>query len=115
MTVTREAVRSVAISPDGQTLVSGSTDETIKLWDLASGQLSHTLKGHQAGVLSLAISADGQTLASSSRDRTLKLWDLPSQQLAKTLENEDIIALAFDPSQTALVSSGQRQQIQIWQ
>ena len=108
-------VRSVAISPDGQTLVSGSTDETIKLWDLASGRLFTTLEGHQAGVLSLAISADGQTLASSSSDRTLKLWDIASQQLTKTLENEDIVALAFDPQQATLVSGGQGQRIQIWQ
>lgn len=68
-------VYSVAISPDGQTLASGSVDKTIKLWNLKTGDLLRTLTGHEGYVRSVAISPDGQTLASGSRDKTIKLWE----------------------------------------
>jgi len=69
-----EAVWSVAISPDGQTLVSGSSDKTIKVWDLSTGKLVRTLTGHTGIVWSVAISPDGQTLVSGSLDKTIKMW-----------------------------------------
>jgi WD40 repeat protein len=67
-------VRSVAFSPDSQTLASGSYDNTIKLWNLASGKELRTLTGHKNEVTSVAFSPDGRTLASSGEDQTIKLW-----------------------------------------
>jgi WD40 repeat protein len=67
-------VYSVPISPDGQTLVSGSIDKTIKVWRLSDGELLRTLSGHQDLVISVAISPDGQTLASGGYDQTIKVW-----------------------------------------
>lgn len=67
-------VFSIAISPDGQTLASGSSDKTIKIWQLGTGKLLRTLTGHSQWVRSVAFSSDGQTLASSSRDMTIKIW-----------------------------------------
>ncbi|NES89773.1 MULTISPECIES: serine/threonine-protein kinase [Okeania] len=67
-------VWSVAISPDGQTIVSGSEDKTIKIWDLATGSLKNTLTGHTWVVTSIAISSDGQTIVSGSDDKTIKVW-----------------------------------------
>ena len=67
-------VRSVSISPDGSTLVSGSWDNTIKIWNLATGQLRQTLTGHDNYVLSVSISPDGSTLVSGSSDNTIKIW-----------------------------------------
>jgi WD40 repeat protein len=72
---TRE-VNSVAFSPDGRLLASGSFDGTIRLWDVATGSLVRTLKGHAHYVLSVAFSPDGKLLASGSWDGTLKLWDI---------------------------------------
>jgi WD40 repeat protein len=69
-------VLSIAITPDGKTLVSGSLDKTIKLWDLSTGTQRATLKGHSHSVHSIALAADGKTLASASRDGAIKLWDL---------------------------------------
>ncbi|MFM6106662.1 MAG: trypsin-like peptidase domain-containing protein [Sphaerospermopsis kisseleviana] len=67
-------VNSVAFSPDGQTLAFGSTDNTIKLWDVATGKSIATLTGHSFWVNSVAFSPDGKTLASGSYDNTIKLW-----------------------------------------
>jgi WD40 repeat protein len=69
-------VNSVAFSPDGRLLASGSSDQTIKLWEVASGREVRTLSGHTYVVWSVAFSPDGRLLASGSGDITIKLWDI---------------------------------------
>jgi WD40 repeat protein len=69
-------VNSVAFSPDGRLLASGSSDRTIKLWDVATGREVRTLSGHTDIVTSVAFSPDGRLLASGSDDKTIKLWDI---------------------------------------
>ncbi len=73
-------MHSVAFSPDGMTLASGSTDQTTKLWDVATGRETATIKGHKEGVFAVAFSPAGKTLASGSKDHTVKLWDIPARQ-----------------------------------
>ena len=65
----------MAFSPDGQRLASASVDETVKVWDAATGQETLTLKGHTGAVTSVAFSPDGKRLASASADGTVKVWD----------------------------------------
>ena len=80
-----DSVNAVAISPDGQTLVSGSDDNTIKVWNPHTRELRHTLIGHSESVNSLAISPDGQTLVSGSWANTIKVWNLHTGELRHTL------------------------------
>ena len=67
-------MNSVAISPNGQILASGSTDTTVKIWHLATGELLNTLTEHSGSVKSVTFSPDGQILASGSADTTIKIW-----------------------------------------
>ena len=67
-------VTSVAFSPDGQRIVSGSADKAVKIWDANSGEELQTLTGHY--VISVAFSPDGQRIVSGSIDGTLKIWDV---------------------------------------
>lgn len=71
-----DQVRSVAFSPDGARIVSGSYDETIRIWDVETGkQLMQPLRGHSGNVWSVAFSPDGTKIVSSSRDYTIRVWD----------------------------------------
>ena len=69
-------VTSVAFSPDGQRIVSGSDDYSAKIWDVNSGKELHTLTGHYSSVESAAFSPDGQRIVSGSADKTVKIWDV---------------------------------------
>ncbi len=65
---------SVAFSPDGTRVVSGSDDETVKIWSASTGEVEQTLQGHSDFVRSVAFSPDGTRVVSGSNDNTVKIW-----------------------------------------
>lgn len=67
-------VTSVAFSTDGRTLASGSTNFSVRLWNVADGAFQRSLTGHTSSVLSVAFAADGRLLASGSDDATVRYW-----------------------------------------
>jgi WD40 repeat protein len=69
-------VTALAFSPDGQTVATGSHDQTVKLWDAATGQEQATLRGHAGAVTAVAFAPDGRHLATASYDQTVRLWEV---------------------------------------
>ena len=111
-----DTVWSVVLSADGQTLASGSEDQTIKLWNLETGQVNRTLTGHTASVRSVSLSSDGQTLASGSSDNTIKLWIVQTGAVRQTLEghSDSIWSVAFDRTGQLLISGSGDNTIKLW-
>ena len=101
-------VNSVAFHPDGNTIASGSTDSTIKLWDANTGVHLNTLEGHTGAVWSIAFHPDGHTIASGSYDYTIKLWDTNTGKVLNTLEGhtDGVNSVAFHPDGHILASGG---------
>jgi WD40 repeat protein len=110
------SVLSVSISSDGQTLVSGSLDNTIKIWNLETGELRRTLTGHDSSVYSVSISSDGQTLVSGSDDKTIKIWNLETGELRRTLTGHDssVYSVSISSDGQTLVSGSLDNTIKIW-
>jgi WD40 repeat protein len=109
-----EAV-SVAFSPDGRQIISAS-DETIKLWDAATGHLIRTFSGHAGVVDSIAFSPDGKQIISGSWDTTVKLWDAGTGRLIRTFSGHSgwVRSVAFSPDGRQIISGSQDETIKLW-
>jgi WD40 repeat protein len=109
-------VYAVAFSPDGHTVVSGSHDKTLKLWDVASGRELKTLSGHSDLITAVAFSPDGRTVVSGSHDKTLKLWDVASGRGLKTLSGHkyQVSDVAFSPDGRTVVSGSHDNTLKLW-
>ncbi|KAL2884620.1 Vegetative incompatibility protein HET-E-1 [Ceratocystis lukuohia] len=109
-------VTSVVFSNDGQRLASGSSDETVKIWDATSGACVQTVEGHHRQVTSVAFSNDGQRLASGSDDRTVKIWDATSGACAQTLEghHEQVTSVVFSNDGQRMASGSGDSTVKIW-
>ena len=76
----------MSFSPDGARLLSGSFDNTVRLWDVNSGECLRTFNGHSRVVRSVSFSPDGARLLSGSDDNTVRLWDVNSGKLVWNAE-----------------------------
>jgi WD40 repeat protein len=112
----KKTVYSVDFSPDGKILASGSRDNTIKLWDVKTGQELSTLTGHGNSVFSVAINPQGNILASGSKDRTIKLWDLQTNQVIRTWRHKDAVrSVVFSHDGSILASGSYDGTIKLWE
>ncbi len=109
----RGMVEDVAFSPDGKTLALASREASVQLWEVATGKLLETLKGHPSSVNAVAFSPDGRTLASGGADQTVRLWNVETRRELMQLdpggvELGQIQSLAFSPDGRQLLAAGGR-------
>lgn len=109
-------VHSCALSPDGQTLVSGAWDHTVRVWDVATGTLRHTLLGHAGPVTHCAIDALGTTVVSVSQDRTVRVWDAVQGTLRHCLmgHTDGVLGCAISADGRTVASASWDQTVRLW-
>ncbi|MSR66254.1 MAG: hypothetical protein EXS24_02640 [Pedosphaera sp.] len=112
----RDAICSLALSPNGASIATGSYDQKIILWNVADGTPRITLSGHNGAVFALDFRPDGKLLASASADRTVKLWDVTTGDRRDTLAQslKELHTLAFTPDGKRLFAGGVDNRIRIW-
>ncbi|TDL15641.1 WD40 repeat-like protein [Rickenella mellea] len=111
------SVLSVAYSPDGKQIVSGSVDCTIRVWDVPTESLAlKPINGHTDMVLSVAFSPDGKRIISGSWDRTVRIWDAQSGTLDLTLNGHTNVvwSVACSPDGKRLVSGSDDKTVRVW-
>ncbi|KAF9092320.1 hypothetical protein BGX23_004406 [Mortierella sp. AD031] len=110
------SVSSVAVSPDGLQIASGSRDETVRLWKLKTGEVEYVLKGH-AEAVAVAYSPDGRQLASGGREGTVRIWNTRTGETERVLERESyggVNSVAFSSDGRRMASAHNGGQIQLW-
>ncbi len=107
---------SICFSPDGCFLASGSEDQTIKLWKVATGQEVMTLHGHSGIVRSVAFNPDGKILASGGTDKKIILWNVENAHEITSIRghSEGIDSVAFNLDGTLLASGSRDRTIKLW-
>ncbi|GAC1502875.1 MAG: NB-ARC domain-containing protein [Ktedonobacteraceae bacterium] len=111
-----EWVRSVAFSPQGDLLASGNDDETVCLWDVASGQQLAALRAHSGRIYSVAFSPRNDLLASGGDEHVIHIWDTRTRQHVQKLQCQQgrVRSLAFSPQGDLLASGSEDNSISLW-
>ena len=102
-----DTVNSVCFSPDGKTIVSGSSDKTVRLWDADTGKHLKTLTAHTRAINSVCFSPDGKMIASAGEDHNVRLWDADTGKHLKTLmgHTNDVNSVCFSPDGKTIAST----------
>jgi len=97
---------SIAFSPKGDIIASGSVERVVKLWDIRTGDCLGTLKGHEYPILALSFSPDGDKLVSGSGDTTLMTWDIENQSRIHHMKGHGfyVVTCDWDPQDNRIVS-----------
>ena len=108
--------RSLAFTPDGQRIYSGSRDRTIQGWDF-EGQAIAQLSDHRRRVHTLCLSADGDYLYSGSYDGTVRCWQLSDHTCVKTWQKQDLYIheIALDEQHRPVVLMSDTQTVELWE
>jgi WD40 repeat protein len=110
-------ILSVAWSPDGQQALSGSYDQTVRLWELASGRCLRVFEGHSDSISSVSWGPDGQQALSGSYDQTVRLWDIASGRCLRVFEghSDSVSSVARSPDGQQAISGSNDQTMRLWE
>ena len=111
-----QGVNCAVYSPDGTWIASGGNDNSIVLWQTASGRQLRALNGHRGYVKSIAISTDGKLIASGGNDRSIRIWNVESGRELSVLEGHtgSVTSLAFSQNDQILVSGSVDKTVRVW-
>ena len=109
-------VCAVALTADGKRAISGSSDKTLRVWDLEGNQPPRVLEGHTGAVHAVALTADGKRAVSGSDDKTLRVWDLEGNQSPRVLEGhtDAVQAVALTADGKRAVSGSDDKTLRVW-
>lgn len=110
------SVNSVSFSPDGRSVLTGGDDQTLKLWDVSTGEEIRSFTGHASLVSSVIFSPDGRYALSGSWDQTLKLWDVETGKEIKTFIGHVnlVSSVSFSPDGRTVLSGSLDQTLKLW-
>lgn len=110
-----DSVSAVAVTADGRTVVSGSYDRTVRVWDAATGEERRRLEGHTDSVTAVAVAADGWTVVSASEDRTVRMWDTATgAERGRFLHTSPVYAVAVTLDGRTVVSGSTGGTVRVW-
>ncbi|MCC3473795.1 MAG: hypothetical protein EAZ19_00750 [Oscillatoriales cyanobacterium] len=101
----QKSVESVAFSPDGEMIVTGSEDRTVRLWNLNGKPIGKPFQGHENSIYSVAFSPDGSKIVSASTDKTVRLWDLNGELIKQLCQGHELYSILVSHS-TVIILSG---------
>jgi WD40 repeat protein len=109
-------VAEAVFSPDSRLVATPSTDMTVRIWDVATGQERLVLRGHDGAVNSVAFAADGRRLLTASEDGTAKLWDAAGGRQLATLSGHDkgVKSASFAPAGDIILTYGEDRTARLW-
>jgi len=109
-------VTAVAFNPDGTRLASGSNDQTVKVWDIATGMEVLSLTQHTGAATSVCWSRDGNQLVSGSSDKTVRVWDAHTGRQLRVLTGHtgSVTSVCFSPDDKRIASSSQDRTVKVW-
>jgi WD40 repeat protein/serine/threonine protein kinase len=110
------SITSVAFSPDSTQILSGSQDNTLRLWDMAAGRCLHPFEGHTSWVFSVAFSPDGSLVLSGSWDNGLRLWDTVTGRCLRIFGGHtgSVNSVAFSPDGRRVLSASSDGSLRLW-
>jgi WD40 repeat protein len=112
-----DAVNSVAFSPHGKLLLTGSDDNMARLWNAATGKAIRTLRGHTKFVSNAAFSPDGKLIATASWDKTARIWDTATgHPVGRPLRGHQraVQWASFSPNGKLIVTGSRDRTVRIW-
>ncbi len=111
-----DSINAVTVIPDGSRVISASSDKTLKVWDMETGEELQSLQGHTDLVRGVVVMPNGRRAISASSDKTLKVWDLETGEELQTLQghNDWVYAVAVTPDGSHAISASADKTLKVW-